>query len=543
MQTRFVLCAGLVAGLLNQAEAGAGPAPGWLWAQRVPGTRIYGSTGRAVTTDGAGNVYVTGQFSGSVGFGATNLATAGGADFFVAKVNSSGSVLWVRQARGGPIDYAIGHSVALDSAGNVYVAGGFDGEMDFGATNLNSGYFTWTDAFLVKYDSGGNFQWAWSGNSRSGGDSPTTYASAVAVAPDDTVVVSGHFRWFVGFEESDDGPTGLYGVDDAFIAKFTGAGNAIWYQRIGGIDDGSGEGWQDANALAFDLAGNLYVTGAVSHGANFGTLGEDAQTNVVSGGSSDIFVAKYTGAGQLLWVRTAGCATDGPDVDDPYDFGKSIAVDAAGNAYVTGAFAEPGASFGPTNLVTGNSHGFFLAKYNAEGDFLWARQSEDLALAGLCVRLDAADGVYVTRSSRPESIVQKYDSAGNLLWSQGAGAGSVPDASGLAIARAGSPYVTGQFRNLLTLDNTTFTNSGNRDLFLARLGSSLPRLAITASAGAVTLAWPIAAGDFQLQFANTLPSPVWQPLAETMATNGALRTVTLPATGASQFYRLWEQSP
>src|SRR5262245_9136234 len=107
MQTRFVLVAGLVAMLWNHPEGVAAPAPDWLWAERVAGDRFYGSSGRAVTTDGFGSVYLTGQFSGSAAFGATNLTARGGADFFVAKMDSSGNFVWVRQAHGTPGDYAI----------------------------------------------------------------------------------------------------------------------------------------------------------------------------------------------------------------------------------------------------------------------------------------------------------------------------------------------------------------------------------------------------------------------------------------------------
>src|SRR5262249_35242294 len=151
-------------------------------------------------------------------------------------------------------------------------------------------------------------------------------------------------------------------------------------------------------------------------------------------------------------------------------------------------------------------HEFFLAKYNAAGSLLWVRKSDDGALAGAEVRLDSASGIYLARTSGPESFVQKYDDAGNLLWTQGANASSRLEAFGLAVVPEGSLYATGQFWNRLTIGNTTFTNGGNRDLFVARLGSSMPRLAITPSAGFVTLAWPIAAGDFEAQFANTLGS-------------------------------------
>src|SRR5688572_21766921 len=122
---------------------------------------------------------------------------------------------------------------------------------------------------------------------------------------------------------------------------------------------GSGESEQ-GRAIAADANGNIYVAGYFSETTSFGT------TNLVSSGTEDVFVAKYTPSGALLWARRAG--------GNEYDEGRGIAVDASGNVYVTGLFQNT-ASFPGTNLSSSGASDVFVAKYNTQGTLLWARKA------------------------------------------------------------------------------------------------------------------------------------------------------------------------
>ncbi|MDX9776786.1 MAG: SBBP repeat-containing protein, partial [Petrimonas sp.] len=84
----------------------------------------------------SGNCYVTGNFNGTASFGATNLTCSGDYDIFVAILNTSGAWQWAVQAGGAGTDQ--GNSIAVDSSGNCYVTGYFSGTASFGATNLTS---------------------------------------------------------------------------------------------------------------------------------------------------------------------------------------------------------------------------------------------------------------------------------------------------------------------------------------------------------------------------------------------------------------------
>ena len=114
-----------------------------------------------------------------------------------------------------------------------------------------------------------------------------------------------------------------------------------WVQTAGGIVNDLGYG------IAVDASGNVYITGYFNDTATFGT------TSKTSAGSADIFVAKYSNAGSLQWVQTAGGTS--------YDLGNGITVDASSNVYITGYFNGT-ATFGATSKTSAGSADIFVAR-------------------------------------------------------------------------------------------------------------------------------------------------------------------------------------
>ena len=127
-----------------------------------------------------------------------------------------------------------------------------------------------------------------------------------------------------------------------------------WVEKSGGPGNDYGYG------IAVDGAGNSYVAGSFNGSATFG------ETSVISQGGADIFIAKYDNGGNLLWVRSAGGATN--------DAASAVAVDGSGNCYVTGVF-QGTATFGNTSLTSAGGPDIFIAKYDSAGNFVWARQA------------------------------------------------------------------------------------------------------------------------------------------------------------------------
>ena len=138
------------------------------WARRIGGTGT--DIGESISTDSSGNVYVTGNFSGTASVFAADGTTAtftsttsGGTDVFIVKYNTDGTPQWVRKI--GATGNDEGYGISTDSSGNVYVTGTFRGTISVFASDGTTATFTSTssgstDAFVVKYNTDGTPQWA-----------------------------------------------------------------------------------------------------------------------------------------------------------------------------------------------------------------------------------------------------------------------------------------------------------------------------------------------------------------------------------------------
>ncbi|MGH8564957.1 MAG: SBBP repeat-containing protein, partial [Gammaproteobacteria bacterium] len=299
--------------------------------------------------------YVTGFFPDTATFGPgetneTMLTSAGGNDVFVAKYDSLGDLVWAKRAGGTARDEGFG--IAVDSSGNSYVTGQFNGTAIFGPgeateTTLTSAGFQ--DVFVAKYDSLGDLVWA----KRAGGTSADD-GLGIGVDSSGNSYVTGRFRDTATFGPGEANETMLtsVGVNDVFVAKYDSLGDLVWAKRAGGtgsLDEGFG--------IAVDSSGNSYVTGQFTGTATFGP-GEINETMLTSAGFSDVFVAKYDSTGALVWAKQAGGTS--------FDEGRGIAVDGSGNSYVTGIFRGT-ATFGPgeaneTMLTSAGGSDVFVAK-------------------------------------------------------------------------------------------------------------------------------------------------------------------------------------
>jgi hypothetical protein len=299
----------------------------WLWAKKAGGTSD--DYGYSITIDFSGNSYVTGYFYSTASFGTTTLTSSGDCDIFVAKMDSSGNWLGANQAGGTGEDY--GFSIAIDSSGNSYVTGYFQGIAYFGTTTLTSS--GGDDIFVATLNNGGNWQWA----QKAGGTSPD-YGYGIAIDSSGNSYVTGYFYSTASFGTTTLTSSGNY---DIFVAKLDSDGNWLWANQAGGTS------WDYGLGIAIDSSGNSYVTGYFQGTASFGT------TTITSSGNYDIFVAKLDSDGSWLGANQAG----GTGRDDA----RSIATDSSGNCYVTGLFEET-ASFGNIIFESSGNYDIFVAK-------------------------------------------------------------------------------------------------------------------------------------------------------------------------------------
>ena len=342
----------------------------WLWAKKAGGTSD--DEGHGIAVDASGNSYVTGFFGGSASFGSTTLISNGNYDIFITKLDSNGNWLWAKKAGGTNPDYGFG--IAVDTSGNSYVIGFFEGTATFGYTTLisNGG----TDLFVAKLDSSGNWLWA-----KKVGGTSTDEGYDIAVDASGNSYVTGIFYGTATF-----GSTTLIsnGEEDIFIAKLDSSGNWLWAKNAGGT--GSDEGY----GIAVDASGNSYVTGYFYGAANFGS------TTLTSYGYYDIFIAKLDSSGNWLWATKAG-GTD-------YDIGSGIVVDASGNSYVTGYF-DSDATFGSIILYNNRYYDIFIAKLDSSGNWLWATKAGGIYYdCGTGIVVDTTRNSYVTGFFEATSI-------------------------------------------------------------------------------------------------------------------------------------------
>lgn len=367
--------------------------------------------------------------------------------------------------------------LATDASGNIYMTGYFSNTVDFdpgaGTANLVSGGNS--DIFVAKYDASGNYLWAFKV-----GGSGQDIGDDIALDNSGNVLVTGTFRNTADFDPS--GSTANLtssGDFEAFVAKYDASGNYLWAFKIGktSLDRGYG--------IASNESDNVYVTGTFSSSSvDFDPGGGTA--NLSSSGGKDIFVAKYSSAGNYLWAFKIGGTSD--------DRGYYISVDG-NNILVTGIFQNT-ADFDPgggiANLTSSGGTDAFVAKYDDSGNYQWAFKlgstSND---GGISVIPDASGNVLVhgyfqntadfdpgggtanlTSNGDYDIFLAKYDASANYIWAFNIGAAGPDVGRVVATDASGDLWITGYFQNTADFDpgggTANHTSNGAYDVYVAK---------------------------------------------------------------------------
>jgi hypothetical protein len=381
-------------------------------------------TGKAIAVDASGNVYLGGSTGGALpGQNRSGAPT----DAFVQKYDSAGTLMWTRQF-GASLGTSI-RDIAVDVNGNVVVAGLTEGTLP-GQPNAGS-----LDALVRKYDSSGIVVWT-----RQFGSLGSDYANSVAVDSLGTVLVGG-----VVSVPTQSGISRQAG----FVRKFDSSGAVLWVRQIT-----TAEG-EAVTSIAVDGSGNVLAAGFTS----------GALSGQINAGVDDGFIVKYDSNGAELWTRQFG--TSG------YDFAHGLAVDALGNAFVTGSTF----SALPGQVSSGGLSDAYIRKYDPSGTALWTRQfgtrERDLAISAA---VDASGNVIVagdtegafpgqTSAGRSDGFVTKYDSSGAFVWLRQFGSNGFDSTSGIAVDASGQVLVVGSVEGVLSGQ----IGAGGQDAFYLRL--------------------------------------------------------------------------
>src|ERR1044071_5407805 len=416
--------------------AAAYAAFGWRWAKSAGGTgedHVY-----RTTTDAAGNVYIAGVFFGpSLVFTSTNYVYNNGSNLtgeaYIAKYNSAGVFQWVRS--GGGIDHNSIYTmtVTTDPSGNVYLGGTYQGwGITWGSTvfsHSSIGAYT----YVLKFDANGNVLLA--------KDYQNVDIASMAVDASGNMYMGGTFENTVtlgSFTLSN-----AFSATDIFMSKLDATGTPLWATSF------SGDTYDLAYSVALSNGGDVYLAGSfTSSTLTAGT------TTLINAGGYDFLLAKFSNSGSLSWIKSAGGYWD--------DHLNDVAVDASGNAYLSGYFFSPSFSFGSGTIynTTTNNKNLVIAKYSAAGSELWARNAGgsspgDLSYA-TAVAVDTANNVYlagsfgssainfdtVTLTNIPNYIV-KYNPSGTATWGIAPGGDYLND---MATDKAGGVFATGEYQ-------------------------------------------------------------------------------------------------
>jgi hypothetical protein len=280
-----------------------------LWARQAASTASGAAALNGFVVDGKGNLFVSGYYQSTVTLGAITLTSAGSHDGLVTKLNSAGTFVWARSLGGSDLDEAYGMS--MDASGNLYSCGYFAGTAKFGSLSLTSA--GGEDGFLAKLNGSGTFLWV-----RQLGGSLHDFADSVQVDSAGNVYTAG-----------DLGAPGPFSfAPTMFLAKYTSSGTLLWTDQFNDSANRSA-----SEAVALDSAGGVYLDATFTGTVTFGG------TTVTSAGDFDVAVVKLTSAGAVTWVRQFG-GTDS-------DTALGMAVDSSFNVYTTGWFgntvdADPG---------------------------------------------------------------------------------------------------------------------------------------------------------------------------------------------------------
>lgn len=404
--------------------------------------------GTSMAFDDAGNVYISGTFNQQIDFGGGVLVAAGGDDAFVASFSPDGTYRWANRfgntghdtgggvavvpgtnevvivgaATGDPgfqgnwpesglrgfvvkvtadagtvvasraIDASeFSRALSVDAgASGIYVAGGYSGTLELGTQRISVGD---EDLFALHLDGALEPQWNWSD-----GNTDKDLGRAIAVSPTGDVALCGFI--------SSPGKV-VNATQDIMVAGFTAplAAAPSWRRLYASPADGQAKG----HSVAWTAdGGDVMAAGFYVGPVTFDQMTPD-------GGARDGVLLRLNGAtGSTVWAQTFGGLGN--------DNARDVAVDAAGNVFVSGDFSES-LTLGPPIASAGGS----------------------------------------------DTFVAKFTSDGTHLWSRGYGGTSNDNGNGIGVAPDGSLYATGHFRETTTFDGVALTAAEGADAFLMRL--------------------------------------------------------------------------
>ncbi len=352
-----------------------------------------------------------------------------------------------------------GLSVAKDES--VILAGAFQGNLPLSEQVLTSKGDK--DIFLIKISANGSVNWT----KRAGGAFADD-VTAITTDQNDNIICAGNFRLLADFDHltlsAGQNPNAI------FLVKYNADGQLLWGKAI------NGTGLKDIGDVACDKAGNILVAGFFEDSLAI------ADTVLQSEGNTDLFVAKFTPAGELTWALRQGQSGD--------TRGTAVGLTADSDVVIAGYFNDTTRI--ADTVLTANTYDrdAFLTRISKDGQPLWAKKAggvfDDDVTA---LALDSNDHIYLSgylvgvmrlsdqlsiqsSTGMPDFFVLKYAPDGSPLLARALGGTLTQQAMDLALWEE-QPVIVGFYQGDMNFDGFSFSAGSNFNSFIAAFDSNL----------------------------------------------------------------------
>jgi hypothetical protein len=419
------------------------------WALQIGSAGV--ELGQALASDGQGGVFLTGSFSSALELGRDDLQANGMLDNFLTRIDENGNHVWSRSF--GDSANQLSWLLAAAPDGELLVAGGFNGTIDFGDGMVTGDV---SDAFIARYDALGNFLW----KKIYAGAAHQSVRSLVVDPESGDILIGGLFHDTV---DIGGGVWTSAGSADAFIARLDGDGEYIWGRQMFGAAADYTFG------IAIDGSGRVLAGGSADGDID---LGEGVRATF-GDGQSDPWAGLYDAAtGDPIWTRVWP--------DNGYQVIRRAAFTTYGAHVVGGRFYDNLELDGTTATF---GAGVFVAELTSSG------VSTDVAIIGNAVDITAmhalsngglilsgywwnslsSDPVPIPTAGGEDGMVIELDADLDLVSTLVIGSTGYDDVSSVVVSGP-NVYASATFRELVTLPGCdAMTPVGDADAVLLKL--------------------------------------------------------------------------
>ncbi len=528
------------AGLNDIFIAKYDPLGNYVWAKSLGS--IDEEAGKMLAKDNSGNIYLTGFYTNSLDFDPSPstaiLSVPFTTQIFIAKYDQNGNYLLCANAGFSNVFGAQSY-ITIDNLNNIFIGLGnqvyklnsfcvFQFSMfafssssqvlsiainasndlivagSFATTALFNNNTTLTSLvassfYMASYNNSGNVNWCFA--SRDGTSYGFEKGTDIKTDASGNVYVTGTFDGEVDFDPSAASLNiaSNNSSQDIFFSKYNSAGNLLWVKKIGGKQGDGGK-----VLLELDANGNIYLTGHFSDTTDFDPSPATASLVGYPAGGARVFFAKYDNSGNYIWAK----AIDGHQVNNlnvvSDVVSNGIGIDNIGNVFLTGNFRgvldfDPSAATFDQTSQNGD-YDMFFAKYDVNGNYLWAKQIGGYLYAdrSQALKMDASGNLLIAGEFRTtcdfdpsvatanftsaggtdDVFIAKYDPAGNYVWAKIIGGAVSADAVySMVLNSSNEIFLTGDFGGTCDFDpSASVANlspvNGNPDSYIAKYDAS-----------------------------------------------------------------------